>query len=187
MVMITAKKGCVSTGSTTDNLFWEYPDIWTRIWDYSLFDDKAPVVFLFIVCVALLNWTPGGAFHEMLTLYQYTCSIQFKSLYHSLRYRCPIFNALYDTIALCVDVFRYLAQALCRRYGGQYPVGFKTATSSGNCFKFGVYVKGSCRYWFVLFVKCNRFCYGDTAVQRITHQFSHGEMVWYEVLQIGSL
>ena len=34
-----------------------------------------------------------------------------------------------------------------------------------NRFKFGVYVEGSCRYWFVLFVNFYLIRYGDTAVQ----------------------
>ena len=34
-----------------------------------------------------------------------------------------------------------------------------------NRFKVGVYVEGSCHYWFVLFVNLNFIRYGDTAVQ----------------------
>ena len=62
---------------------------------------------------------------------EFICTVsKSTSLYltNSKRYGLPIFNALYHTIALCVNIAWCIAQAL----GGPIPLGFKTVTSSSR-------------------------------------------------------
>ena len=61
-------------------------------------------------------------------------NIKFKLIYlpKYSRYRVPIFNTTYHSITINENPFWCLTHAGYRRFKVRYPVGFKTATSSGR-------------------------------------------------------
>ena len=70
--------------------------------------------------------TTYGTFYTKMGLFY---NIQFKSI--------PIFNTTYHTITIRESPFWCLTHAGYRRFKVRYPVGFKTATSSGRSVQIG--------------------------------------------------
>ena len=108
------------------------------------------------------------------TFHTHVCSMQIRLLDLLLTLLTSNFQHSYHTISIFGNIIWCLVH-VC--FEVRYP-------RSHHHFKFSMYVEGSCRYWFILFVNFYLICYRDTAFSNFPNHFTPMILHWLKLAEV---